>query len=230
MILPPEARVALYYAPTPDDPLWSAGTTWLGRDPETNMRVAQPDLPDVDAITADARLYGFHATLKPPMRLRPGCTWEELVARTAEIAAGIPGFDLPPLTVMDLDGFLALGLTLPSPTLRALVDACVAGLDDFRAPLTEHELAYRRRNGLSPGREAMLLRWGYPDVFETWVFHMTLTRRLTEAEAAIYRPAAEAYFADALRMPRQIRDICLLVQPAHDAPLTIAARLKLRLA
>lgn len=230
MILPQEARVALYYAPAPDDPLWSAGTTWLGRDPATNTRLPQPDLPDIAAITADARLYGFHATLKPPMRLCAGQTWEELTARTAKIAAGIPAFDLPPLAVTDLSGFLALCETAPCPALRALADAGIAGLDEFRAPPTEAELARRRRTGLSSQREAMLLRWGYPDVFETWVFHMTLTRRLTTAESAIYRPAAEAYFAAALRTPRQIRDICLFVQPTLTAPLTLEARFPLRLA
>ena len=27
------ARVAIYYAPTTDDPLWTAGCDWLGQDP-----------------------------------------------------------------------------------------------------------------------------------------------------------------------------------------------------
>jgi putative phosphonate metabolism protein len=229
LILPPEARVALYYTPTPDDLLWSAGTTWLGGDPETNARLRHPDLPGIVAITADARIYGFHATLRPPMRLRAGCTWEELVARTTEISRNISAFDLPPLAVADLSGFLALCETAPCPALRALADAGIAGLDEFRAPPSDAELARRRRNGLSPDREAMLVRWGYPDVFDTWIFHMTLTRRLTAAEAAIYRPAAEAYFAEALRTPRQIRNICLFVQPARGAPFTLAARLPLHL-
>lgn len=230
MILSPEARVALYYAPTPEDPLWSAGTSWVGRDPDTNLRLPQPDLPDIEAITSDARLYGFHATLKPPMRLRAGCTWEELVARSTEIARNIPAFDLPPLAVANLSEFLALCETAPCPALRALADAGIAGLDEFRAAPSDAELARRRRNGLSPEREAMLVRWGYPDVFDTWIFHMTLTRRLTEAEGASYRPAAEAYFAKALRTPRQIRSICLFAQPARGAPFTLAARLPLDLA
>lgn len=230
MILAPEARVALYYAPAPDDPLWSAGTTWLGSNPQTGAHLQQPDLPDIDAITAEPRLYGFHATLKPPMRIKAGRTWDELLARAAAIGRRILAFDLPPLAVTDLSGFLALCETTPWPPLRALADAAIADLDEFRAPPDDAELARRRRNGLSAEREAMLVRWGYPDVFDTWIFHMTLTRRLTEAEAAIYRPAAEAHFAEALRTPRQIRDICLFVQPTRGAPLILAARLPLGLA
>jgi hypothetical protein len=228
LILPPEARVALYYAPTPEDPLWFAGNSWLGRDPKTGAAPPQPDLPDIATITADARLYGFHATLKPPMRLREGSTWDELLACTAEIADGIPRFELPPLAVADLCGFLALRETLPCPALRALADACVAGADEFRAPLAAEELARRLRNGLSPEGRAMLLRWGYPDVFDTWVFHMTLTRRLTAAERSIYQGAAEAHFAPVLGLSRRVSDICLFVQPAPGTPFTIGARLALR--
>ncbi len=256
MILSPEARVALYWAPAPDDPLWSAGNAWLGRDPATNAVLSQPDLPDIAAITAEARRYGFHATLKPPMRLRPGRTWDELVARTAEIAGGIAAFVLPSFCVVDLDGFLALGFP-PTPEradsrppfprkresiggmdprfregdiggLRALCDALVAGLDELRAPPTEHEIARRVGMGLSPERKTMLLRWGYPDVFDSWVFHMTLTRRLTAAEAAIYQPAAERHFAEVLAMLRRIRDVSAFVQDAPGAPFTLVSRVPLR--
>ena len=62
-----------------------------------------------------------------------------------------------------------------APALQALADACVEGVDRHRAPPDEAELARRRGAGLSPEREANLRRWGYPDVFETWRFHMTLT-------------------------------------------------------
>ena len=228
MILGPEARVALYYAPRPDDPLWSAGNRWLGRDPASCDALPQPALPDIAAVTADARRYGFHATLKPPMRLRPGRSWDELRARAAEIAAGVRAFALPPLRVVDLEGFLALGLSAPSQPLRGFVDACVAGVDDFRASPAADELARRGAMRLSPERAAMLERWGYPDVFDTWVFHMTLTRRLTAAEAATYQPAAEAHFAAALNAPRTVRDLCLFVQPTAAAPFMLTTRLPLR--
>ena len=34
----PSSRVAVYYAPRPDDPLFAAAATWLGRDPAAAMR------------------------------------------------------------------------------------------------------------------------------------------------------------------------------------------------
>jgi putative phosphonate metabolism protein len=221
-------RVGVYYAPLANDPLFVAGANWLGRDPETNAMLAQPDLPDMAAITSDPRGYGFHATLKPPMRLAPGATWPDLLGAATMLAARLSPFDLPRLAVADLHGFLALRESEPCAPLQALADACVEHLDAFRAPPGEDELARRRRGGLSAEQDAMLARWGYQYVFSTWFFHMTLTRRLSEAEKAIYRPAAEAYFAEAVRISRRVSEICLFTQPAPGTPFTIAARLPLR--
>ena len=74
----------------------------------------------------------------------------------------------------------------------------------------------------------MLTRWGYPYVFNTWFFHMMLTRRLTPDEKARFQPAAEAYFARAVSVPRRVTDLCLFIQAAPDAPFVIAERLPLR--
>jgi putative phosphonate metabolism protein len=224
----PGSRVALYYAPRPDDPLFAAATMWLGRDPESNAPAPQPDLPDIAAITAEPRLYGFHATLKPPMRLADGRQWFEVLQAATELADRTAPFALPTLAVSDVFGFLALRETTPCPPLQALADACVAHLDPLRAPPSEAELARRRRGGLTAQQDAMLLRWGYPYVFETWFFHMTLTRRLIAPEKDIYQPAAEQYFTRAIAMPRQVSDICLFLQSAPGEPFIIAERLKLR--
>lgn len=221
-------RYGLYYAPEPDDPLWRAGTTWLGRDPETGAALAQPDLPDLAAITAEPRLYGFHATLKPPMALRPGFGWEDVLAATEALAAAIPPFALPPLAVTDLSGFLALCEVTPSAALQAAADAAIAHLDPLRAPPTEAELARRRRHGaLPPAEEANLQRWGYMYAFATWRFHMTLTRRLTPAEKPLYRVAAEAFFAEALGHPREVGALSLYVQPEAGAPFALVRRVAL---
>ena len=221
-------RVALYYAPAVDDPLHAAASTWLGRDAETNAPRRQPELPDIAAVTEDARGYGFHATLKAPMRLADGVTWDSFVAAVEALAAGIRPFALPPLAVQDLHGFLALRETQQSHALQALADLCVAGVDHLRAPLTEAELARRRKNGLAPVQEALLRRWGYTYVFGEFFFHMTLTRRLSAAEKAIWLPAAEAFFDPLLDTPRQVVDIALFTQAGPGAPFTIAQRIPLR--
>jgi len=222
------ARVAIYYAPLADDPLTPLTTAWLGRDPVTSAPAAQPPIPGIDDVTAEPRRYGFHATLKPPMRLAEGRGWRELLTAVRAIAARIPPFDLPRLSVQDLWGFLALRETEPCPALQALADACVEELDDFRAPPSEDEVARRRASGLSAEQEAMLQRWGYPYVFDSWFFHMTLTRRLSGPEKAVFMPAAKAWLAPALEVPRQVVDLAIFTQAGPDAAFNIAERVRLR--
>jgi putative phosphonate metabolism protein len=222
------ARVAIYYAPLADDPLTPLATRWLGRDPVTGAPAVQPSLSGIEEITAEPRSYGFHATLKPPMRLAEGRSWSELMTAVRAVAAGIAPFDLPPLAVNDLRGFLALRETVPCPALQALANACVEQLDPFRAPLEEAELARRRSARLSAEQDALLARWGYPYVFESWFFHMTLTRRLSDQEKAVFLPAAEAYFAPVLEVPRRVVDLCIFTQARPDVGFNIAERVRLR--
>lgn len=224
----PNARVGIYYCPHQDDPLYAAGASWLGRDPSRIDLAVQPDIPGIAEVTAEARGYGFHATLKPPMRLAAGCSWHGLLTATHELAERIAPFELPPLAVTDLHGFLALRETEPSARLQALADACVERLDGYRAAPSEAELARRRRAGLTEAQEAMLARFGYPYVLETWFFHMTLTRRLSAHEHATWRPAAERYFAAAAGAKRLVNDVCLFTQAEQGAPFVIAARVALR--
>lgn len=222
------ARVAVYYAPAPDDPLAIAGAAWLGREPERDAPLRQPALADIAAVTEDARLYGFHATLKPPMRLVDGRCWDDLLCAVEAMATRVAPFDLPALAVTELHGFLALRETVPCPPLQALADLCVADLDDLRAQPDAAELTRRRKSSLNPVQDALLTRWGYPYVFGAWFFHMTLTRRLNATERDFWRPAAEAFFAEALRAPRRVTDICLFTQAAPGKAFTIAARIPLR--
>ena len=84
--MPQGMRVAGYYAPPAHDPLWQLGCQWLGREPESDASLDQPDLRGIAELTADARLYGFHATLKPPMFLRPGVTWDAVVTAADDLA------------------------------------------------------------------------------------------------------------------------------------------------
>jgi putative phosphonate metabolism protein len=220
-------RVALYYAPLPDDPLTPLSSAWLGRDPVTNADVPQPAVENIAAITAEPRSYGFHATLKPPMRLVDGTKWNDFLGAVEATAATIAPFELPPLAVADLHGFLALRETVSCAPLQALADACVERLDQFREPPSEDELARRRRAKLSPEQDAMLVRWGYPYVFGTWFFHMTLTRRLSGTEKSAVLPAAEHWFAPALTVSRHVEDICVFTQSSAGVAFTLAGRVKL---
>jgi len=157
--------------------------------------------------------------------MRLATNWEVFIATAAAIAAAARPFVLPPLTVSDHGGFLAITLTTCCPALQTLAESCVRETDPHRQMPSAAELGRRRATGLSARQEAMLTRWGYPYVMQEWVFHMTLSRRLAAHEMADLKPRAEAHFAPALAMPRMVEDICVFTQ--GDGDFLIAERLDL---
>lgn len=218
-------RAALYWAPALSDPLHRLGSTWLGRDAETGAAIPQPGLPNVADITADARLYGLHATLKPPFRL--ATSYDALRADALALAARTKPFALPPLRLADHHGFLALLESEKSDALQALCDACVRDLDAHRLPPTEDEFARRNPARMTPRQRDHLHRWGYHYVFDEWWFHVTLSRRLTPEERAVVWPALTHLLGEVPALPRRVTEICLFTQAAPGAPFLIAERLPL---
>lgn len=207
------------------DPLWEAGCAWLGRDPEHGTDPAQPLHEGIAEVTAEARGYGFHCTLKAPMRL--ATSYADLRQDLAALALAVRPFDLPPLAVADLSGFLALRETEPCPPLQAFADLATAWPDRHRHPPDAAELQRRRGAGLPADMDALLLRWGYPGVFARWRFHMTLTRRLSPTEQAVWRPAAAAHFRAALAVPRRVETLSVFTQSGPGAPFLLAERIAL---
>lgn len=220
-------RVALYWAPAVEDPLHGLGSAWLGRDAETGARLAPPALPglDIAEITADARGYGLHATLKPPFRIRT--SWAELREAALQLALRKRPFALPPLRLAEHHGFLALLESEKSAALQAFCDDCVTALDPHRAPPTAEEIARRRPERMTERQRAHLDRWGYHYVFDEWWFHVTLSRRLTAAERDVVQPALAAHLGDAPAQPRRVTQLCLFTQSGPGAPFLIAERLPL---
>ncbi|WP_133251590.1 DUF1045 domain-containing protein [Zavarzinia aquatilis] len=225
-------RYALYWAPPVASPLHRLGSQWLGRDAETGAPAAQPLLPPITPerfaeITAEPRGYGFHATLKPPMRLRDGISPDDFIEAARGIVAGIKTFAAPPLKVGRIGGFLALVPAGDMAPWRALADPLVAGLDEFRAPPTAAEIEKRKKHPLSPAQDALLARWGYPYVFDEWRFHMTLSANLTSPERERVEVAALGHFAPIEGRPVTVGQACVFVQDSPGAPFTVRARLPL---
>ncbi|MEJ2633137.1 MAG: DUF1045 domain-containing protein [Acidihalobacter sp.] len=221
------ARWAIYYAPARSDVLWERGIAWLGRDPEDGREFAPPaglDAQEWTSLTATPRRYGWHATLKPPMRLRETRLEDELRQRLRAFAANRTPFELPPLIVRSLGGFLALTPDAKSPELHRLGEDCVRAFDDLRAPPTQQELAQRRQTGLSPHQDALLARWGYPYVCEEFRFHLTLTGRLPAAEADRLQRQLHSWFASALAEPRHVENLALYHQAMPQAPFRLVDR------
>ncbi len=214
-------RFAVYFAPEDDTVLARIGWNWLGRRPGATDYLPLP--PDRAELVADARHYGFHATLKAPFRLAGQADESALRAAMAVFAAHRPPFDLS-LTLQDLHGFLALRPAAPSAALDRLAADCVRGFDRFRAPLNDDERRKRLSVRLTERQQAQVDGWGYPYVFDDFRFHMTLTRRLAETERAAIAAELEPLFARALAEPVAVRSLCLFRQEGARAPFVLAAR------
>ena len=222
-------RYAIYFAPERETRLWAFGTAVLGSDPETGEAVPHivPDgfLPDEwRAFTASPRRYGFHATLKPPFALAVGRSEEELFAAVRAFAAQrapITGLAAAPVGG---GSYVMLGLTEKDARLHELADACVAEFDAFRAPPSDAEKA-RRSAGLS-GREAANLElWGYPYVFDTFTFHLTLAGPLPEDRRERALTALDLAHDIAVKNEGlAIRSVAVFVEPAPGEPFRLALR------
>ena len=225
-------RYAVYFAPAESSALWQAGSRWLGRDARTGTHLAQPAVDgwsaaEIERLTASPRMYGFHATLKPPFHLAEGCTLQQLTTAIQALAARMRAFVLPQLELGSLSGFLALQPQSADAELSALADACVTELDHFRARASADELAQRRAAGLSARQEQLLAEFGYPFVLDQFRFHMTLTERLLPAQSKRLRPWLAAYLADALALPLRCDDLCLFVQQRCGEAFTLQQRFAL---
>ncbi len=197
-------RYAIYFAPRPDSPFWDAGSQWLGRCAASQLEVAQPDIPGLSRqaffqLTAAPRRYGWHATLRAPFSLAPGVTASALMDAVRSIGQQLEPFMIPHLQVTRQEDFLALTQTEHSLQMCALERLCVTDLHPLAAPLSPDELLRRRRVTLNPEQDALLLRWGYPYVYDYFKFHMSLTgslRACSEQQIQSLMDASSEFFAE----------------------------------
>ncbi|MCJ2033339.1 DUF1045 domain-containing protein [Methylobacterium sp. J-068] len=224
------ARYALYFTPAPGSALDAFGDA-IFRDAILGDGV--PGVPEalrtfLAANTAEPRVYGFHATLKAPMRLGPGVTEADLLAAAEGLALHREPILVGPLRVTALGDVIALVPEAAPPTLGLFAAECVAALDPLRAPLTGAERARRRPEHLGPRERSLLERWGYPHVFEAFRFHMTLTGGLAPRDREAFLPAlAEAYRG----VPDLVIDaVSVVVQerPQDGAPFRLLRRMAFR--
>lgn len=210
-------RYAVFYAPRPGA-FATAAADWLGWDAATGTARPQPDLPGIPfpaVLTAEARRYGFHGTLRAPFRLAQGVTRQDVEQTVAKLAAALAPVTCTGLQLEPLHGFLALTPIGCEAALLELGAAVVETTNPLRAALTEAEIARRRPETLSHRKQTLLRLWGYPHVMEEFRFHLTLTDRLPEDELAPVQTALKAHFAPVLPSPFVIEDLCLFGQDAE---------------
>src|ERR1700722_10062052 len=221
--LPEPHRVALYYAPEADDPLWARGCAWLGHDPETGRDLPQPDIDGLAAQVTEPRRYGFHATLKPPMQLT--APLDQFLGEVKHFCRETEPFAMPRLDVTLLGRFIALcpsaASSAESAELHAFADACVACLDAYRRPEDAAAQAKRTAGRTEPQRQN-IAKWGYPFVMEDWRFHMTLSN--PSADETLM-DAAKRHFSEALALPRRVASVAVFAEPAAGEPFQLLERI-----
>ena len=226
-------RFAIYWMPPSGSALWELGVRILGRDAATGETLPQVAPPGFDAarfheLTRSSRLYGLHATLKPPFRLASGTTEQALRERLKDFASGLCPFTLPRLALKPVGRFLALTPVAPSAELDLLARDCVERFDHFRAEPSQDELDKRRAGGLTDRQEKLLSQWGYPYVMDQYRFHLTLTDSIAETfERERCRQGLETLLASLAQSELsqvEIREICLFEQPGPGLPFIVSER------
>lgn len=222
-----KSRYAIYYVPEPETPLWRFGSRVLGHDSATGDSMKPLKLKGIKAdrlreITQAPRVYGFHATLKPPFRLSKEVDRKMLDEALEAFVAGHAPFKVPALELAELDGFIALRPKKSCTALDDFAAECVRSFDAFRAPPLKKELEKRLKADLSKRQKKNLEKWGYPFVMDDYRFHMTLTERLKDTERKAVFAALEHEAKDVLTGKAWTFDvITLLRQKGEKEPFEV---------
>lgn len=226
-------RAAVYAAPgTPSVHAGAArlrtlAEQWLGRsatgDPVEAATPLGHSRSSIDAITRDARRYGFHGTLKAPFRLARGHSLDELDGAVARFAARRPLVVLPSLTLARIDGFFALVPGVPAPRLDAIANDVVVKFDRFRAPLSDADRSRRDPAALTERQQELLDTYGYPYVLEEFRFHLTLTDRVPPGQQPEVERMLRSWFDEVLGHDVPVDALAVFVEPEPGAPFVLHA-------
>ncbi|MBS1181190.1 MAG: putative phosphonate metabolism protein [Proteobacteria bacterium] len=215
--MPHRARYALYYAPPTNHPLTQTASRWLGRD-AFGGRVPSRTLPPAwEPLVTDPRRYGFHATLKPPMRLKTEYRSWDLQAAVGRFCRDLKPVLVGRLRIARIGKFFALVPVAAPDELHDFADAVVATFDSFRMPMADDEFARRNTPGLDAAEVKNLKNWGYPYVFDRFRFHMSLTGPVPDDLAADVGAGLARLFEPCLGAPVTIEALTIFVEELPGA-------------
>ena len=224
-------RYAIYFAPRPESTWWNFGSAWLGRDAATGMAGSATSLPlpmefhdaERTAMVDVPRQYGFHATLKPPFRLAVGCTPADVYFQAAMLAPSLNPLCITPLSLAEIGPFVGLRAPEADAGLMRLAAQCVVTFDYLRALPDVGERQRRQQAGLTSRQTALLNQWGYPYVFDEFLFHLTLTNRLSpETRARVMRILLP--LIDDLNCEPLVLDALVIFEQHGNAPFRMTRR------
>lgn len=173
-------RYAVYFCPAAGSALEALGRAWLST---AHLPGIAPER--LRALTANARRYGWHATLCAPFALAEPAGYGDLRREVADIAQRARGIELP-LQLGSLAGFPALRPCGGEQDVHGLAEQCVRRLNVLRAP--NAETAWQRRAPHLDETERELFRqFGYPYVLGRYRFHLTVSAPASPGEAQAIR-------------------------------------------
>lgn len=216
-------RYAIYFAPGPDTDVARLAKFWLGRDAYNNT-LAEQAVPAgfspsaMAELTADARRYGFHATIVAPFRLAQDASEASLLQALDEFTTKRAPFEIAHLVIGRLGPYFALVPDTTPQALGQLESDCVEHFQPFKAALTADEITRRKPHSLTPAQRQNLERWEYPYVREEFRFHMTLTNAVPQDRRDAVDPALEAHFAPVIGQPLLIDRLAVFIEPEPGAP------------
>lgn len=212
-------RYAVYFTPEKTHPLTIAAARWLGRDAFTGDHHSENT--DWAELTEEPRRYGFHATLKAPFELSEKKTEAQLIAALKNFAETRTAFDIPQIVVGQLGPFFALVPHSVHGPLQDFAADIVDFFDEFRAPLSETDIARRRPQNLTQKQRDNLMLWGYPHVMDEFRFHMTLTGPTDEPQRPDIHGMLNGHFADFINRPLAITGLALFVEEKRGEPFKV---------
>jgi putative phosphonate metabolism protein len=218
-------RYAIYFTPPSGSPLERFGAETIGYDAYTGA-VLPPN--DSSPVTGEPRRYGFHATLKAPMRLRADADEASLLAAVRAFARPRSAVSVGLLDVSLIGSFVALTPSHVTSGLLLLAAECVATFDAFREPLSADDRARRVTKNLGERQMALLDRWGYPYVFDEFRFHMTLTGSLTHDERDGWRERLSTAYAPMRHQAVIVDALSLLRQDDPESSFRVVERIPLQ--
>ncbi|MEO0341935.1 MAG: DUF1045 domain-containing protein [Pseudomonadota bacterium] len=209
-------RFAIYFCPEPTTKLAEFGRDWLGWDIDAGDTVPQPSFAgfDLKTVTERPQKYGFHGTIKAPFRLLEGADLATLQTMADRFAKRSKSFEIPALHVSKIGQFLAITEVEPCLHLRNMAAEAVRFFEPCRAELTEEDLIRRRKSKLTPTQDALLVKWGYPYVFDAFQFHLTLSGPLDSETQTRVKDAAESMLGDTLATAQPCNSISVCAERA----------------
>lgn len=205
-------RYAIFYTPT--GPLADFGAHWLGWDSAKGCAVGHPVIGGIDVaeITQTPRKYGLHGTLKAPFHLAEGGDLARLQDAATDFAASQAAFSIGALALRYDSGFVALRPKIQPAALLDCAAATVKAFDTFRAPLTDQDMARRRKASLTARQEQQMRDWGYPFIFDDFRFHLTLSSPLPQVAALRLVKVLNPHLENIVSNPFMIDAITLMGQ------------------